>query len=318
MPGRCGRQSVEDIIGPREYYEIEAKRLKQACQGAQSAESNFRAPHPAPVRHPIPENSVPRARATATRIFSAAKPLSAAAPHNSCRTRIRSPITKEAAHAGCARRVRCADVYGTDNTLIPEALMSRAVRFARGPAVLRRTKRSELKHSCSGHRVHSINTRPQRRAELRRRETRRAHQAAAGPAVFLNLRAFRRWYELARGDRHRDDHFARIATADGLAAPPYQALLRLLRRSNVWAKLMGPYFISDAVPHYPDIAPFARGMIEAAPDRIVWGSDWPHPSAREKMPDDGVLADLINEWAPDTKQRQKVLVDNPRQLYGFD
>jgi 2-pyrone-4,6-dicarboxylate lactonase len=114
------------------------------------------------------------------------------------------------------------------------------------------------------------------------------------------------------------DHFARIATADGLDAPPYRALLRLLQRDNVWAKLMGPYFISDAFPHYPDIAPFARGMITTAPNRIVWGSDWPHPSARDKMPDDGDLADLINEWAPAAAQRQKILVDNPRRLYRFD
>lgn len=113
------------------------------------------------------------------------------------------------------------------------------------------------------------------------------------------------------------DHFARIATAEGLDAPPFKALLRLIARDNCWAKLMGPYFISDDVPRFADIAPFARKMIATAPDRMVWGSDWPHPSAREKMPDDGDLADLLAEWAPDAAQLKKILVDNPQRLYGF-
>jgi predicted TIM-barrel fold metal-dependent hydrolase len=114
------------------------------------------------------------------------------------------------------------------------------------------------------------------------------------------------------------DHFARISTAEGLDAPPFKALLRLIARDNCWAKLMGPYFISDDVPRFADIAPFAQKMIATAPDRMVWGSDWPHPSAREKMPDDGHLADLLGEWAPDESQCKKILVDNPRRLYGFD
>jgi predicted TIM-barrel fold metal-dependent hydrolase len=113
------------------------------------------------------------------------------------------------------------------------------------------------------------------------------------------------------------DHFARISTAEGLDAPPFKALLRLIARDNCWAKLMGPYFISDDVPRFADIAPFAQKMIATAPDRMVWGSDWPHPSAREKLPDDGDLADLLGEWAPDAVQLKKILVDNPATLYGF-
>ena len=113
------------------------------------------------------------------------------------------------------------------------------------------------------------------------------------------------------------DHFAKIQSADGLDAPPFKALLRLLARDNCWAKLMGQYFVSAQFPHYPDIAPFARAMIKTAPDRIVWGSDWPHPSAREKMPDDGDLADMLIDWTPEEAQRKKILVDNPARLYGF-
>jgi predicted TIM-barrel fold metal-dependent hydrolase len=81
---------------------------------------------------------------------------------------------------------------------------------------------------------------------------------------------------------------------------------------------MGPYFVSELHPRYPDLAPFARAMVAAAPDRIVWGTDWPHPSAREKMPNDGDLADLLLDWVPDESQRARILVDNPNRLYSFE
>ena len=114
------------------------------------------------------------------------------------------------------------------------------------------------------------------------------------------------------------DHYARVAAADGVDAPPFQALLRLMQRDHCWAKLMGPYFASEQFPRYPDLVPFAQAMIKTAPDRVVWGSDWPHPSAREKMPDDADLADMLGEWAPDEAQRRKILADNPQRLYGFE
>ena len=113
------------------------------------------------------------------------------------------------------------------------------------------------------------------------------------------------------------DHFGHIRTSDGVGAPAFQSLLRLLRRDNCHAKLMGPYFISEQFPHYPDITPFAQAMIEIAPQRVVWGSDWPHASGREKMPDDADLAEMLGRWAPDEKTRHRILVENPQRLYGF-
>lgn len=113
------------------------------------------------------------------------------------------------------------------------------------------------------------------------------------------------------------DHFARCPAADGIDAPAFRALLRLVGRDNVWAKAMGPYFISKNAPRYPEVTPLARALVAAAPDRVVWGSDWPHPGARALMPEDAVLAELLAEWVPDQAQRQKVLVDNPARLYGF-
>ena len=80
---------------------------------------------------------------------------------------------------------------------------------------------------------------------------------------------------------------------------------------------MGPYFVSKNAPAYPDVTPMARALVAAAPDRIVWGTDWPHPGARALMPEDHVLADLLAQWVPDEAQRRKVLVENPARLYGF-
>jgi 2-pyrone-4,6-dicarboxylate lactonase len=113
------------------------------------------------------------------------------------------------------------------------------------------------------------------------------------------------------------DHYGRIRTSEGVHAPAFQSVLRLLRRDNCWAKLMGPYFVSDAMPAYADLIPFARAMIDAAPDRVLWGTDWPHPGAREKMPNDADLVDLLADWVPDNAQRHRMLVDNPARRYGF-
>lgn len=225
---------------------------------------------------------------------------------------------------GCARGVLVQpSVYGTDNSLIVEALQSKGFDLRAVAVVAADISDGELEklHAAGfrGIRINTASATPGLKLADAPKLAARIKPLGWHLQFFVNLREMPQMEaELARLPIDIViDHFARILTADGLDAPPYQALLRLLRRDNCWAKLMGPYFISDALPHYPDIAPFARGMIEAAPDRIVWGSDWPHPSAREKMPDDGDLADMLVEWAPDDAQRKKILVDNPRRLYGF-
>lgn len=113
------------------------------------------------------------------------------------------------------------------------------------------------------------------------------------------------------------DHFAKCQAANGVEGAAFQALLRLVQRDNVWAKIMGAYFLSKNKPHYPDVTPLARAMVAAAPDRMVWGSDWPHPGARANMPDDGDLANQFGEWVPDKALRKKILTENPARLYGF-
>ncbi|GGG17906.1 2-pyrone-4,6-dicarboxylate hydrolase [Caldovatus sediminis] len=112
------------------------------------------------------------------------------------------------------------------------------------------------------------------------------------------------------------DHMGGVRAADGLNGRGFQALLRLLDGGRAWVKLCG-YRISSDGPPYADVAPFARALLAAAPERCVWGTDWPHPSLDRHMPDDGALFDLLGGWAPDTATRRRVLVDNPAALYGF-
>ena len=113
------------------------------------------------------------------------------------------------------------------------------------------------------------------------------------------------------------DHFAHVHATDGTESEGFQTLLRLARLEHVWFKLIGPYRISTQWPRYPDVAPLAQALVAAAPDRSVWGTDWPHPNATY-MPNDGDLADALDGWLPDTAVRRRVLVDNPARLYGFD
>jgi len=113
------------------------------------------------------------------------------------------------------------------------------------------------------------------------------------------------------------DHFGRVHAADGVHSTGFETLLRLARLTHVWFKLIGPYRISEQRPLYPDVAPLAQALVAAAPDRCVWGTDWPHPNTAH-MPNDGDLADALAEWLPDAAVRHKLLVENPACLYDFD
>lgn len=112
-------------------------------------------------------------------------------------------------------------------------------------------------------------------------------------------------------------HLGYMHAGCGLAAPGFRALLRMLEAGRCWVKLTGPYRISAATLPYPDVTPFAQALLRAAPERVVWGTDWPHVMMKGAMPNDGDLADLLGEWIPDENQRRRVLVENPAQLYGF-
>lgn len=113
------------------------------------------------------------------------------------------------------------------------------------------------------------------------------------------------------------DHMGGVKAAEsGVEHPGFRSLLRLLE-GGAWVKLSG--YRSSAGPPYDDVAPIARALLQAAPDRCVWGTDWPHPSLHDpaEVPDDGALLDALGRWAPDAETRRAVLVDNPARLYGF-
>ncbi|MDA0651734.1 MAG: amidohydrolase family protein [Proteobacteria bacterium] len=115
------------------------------------------------------------------------------------------------------------------------------------------------------------------------------------------------------------DNFGRIRGKDGIDDPDFQHLLRLFEREeNCWVKLCSFYRLSDAgPPEYDDMEPFARALIDICPDRVIWGTNWPHPNCPVAMPNDGDLFDVLFGWIDDETVRHKILVDNPAKLFGF-
>jgi len=114
------------------------------------------------------------------------------------------------------------------------------------------------------------------------------------------------------------DHMGRVKTADGTNQPPFRLLLELMANENYWVKVCGAERISSTGPPFTDAVPFANALIEAAPDRVLWGTDWPHPNIARHMPNDGDLIDLIPLFTSDPIFQKKILVENPARLYGFD
>ena len=114
-------------------------------------------------------------------------------------------------------------------------------------------------------------------------------------------------------------HLGYVKTQNGIAAPGFQALLRLLRGGRAWVKFTGAYRISSQTLPHTDTNEFAHALLAAAPDRVVWGTDWPHVMTKWTipMPNDGAIADLLLDWIPDAAQRRRVLAENPAALYGF-
>jgi len=113
------------------------------------------------------------------------------------------------------------------------------------------------------------------------------------------------------------DHMGHMPAQLGLGHPGFTALLALAREGNCWVKLSGPYRISAKPYPYEDAAPIAKALVQAAPQRMVWGSDWPHPSFQGAMPVDATLLDLLASWVPEPRTRQHILTTNPAELYDF-
>ena len=113
-------------------------------------------------------------------------------------------------------------------------------------------------------------------------------------------------------------HFAYQAAADGVEAPGFRALLDLVREGNAWVKISGANRVSATdLPPYDDVKPMAQALAEAAPDRLMWGTDWPHPNKYEVNPNDGDLVDAFGDWIGDEETRRKIMVDTPAAFYRF-
>jgi len=99
----------------------------------------------------------------------------------------------------------------------------------------------------------------------------------------------------------------------------FKSLLRLVDTGRCWVKLSAPYETSKTgAPKYEDVGRLAKALVKHAPERMLWASNWPHPSAREpRPPEDADLLELLLDWAPDAAVRRKILADNPAELYGF-
>ena len=113
------------------------------------------------------------------------------------------------------------------------------------------------------------------------------------------------------------DHLGHPTIEEGVRHPSHAVILGMLEARRAWVKVSGAYMNTHVgPPSYADATLVAQALVKAAPERCVWGSDWPHPSPKVP-PDDAILFDLMSVWAPDAAVRNRILVTNPQSLYGF-
>jgi len=114
------------------------------------------------------------------------------------------------------------------------------------------------------------------------------------------------------------DHIARIPPDPGISHPAFAVVRGLLDRGRTWVKLSGAYLLSKVgAPTYADTGAVARAFAQAAPERMLWASNWPHSTEKTEKPNDATLFDLLAEWVPEESARRKILVQNPEEVYGF-
>jgi predicted TIM-barrel fold metal-dependent hydrolase len=116
------------------------------------------------------------------------------------------------------------------------------------------------------------------------------------------------------------DHLAHVPQPDGVTHPLFARVAALAQKGRAWIKLSGAYGDTRiGAPTYADVSAVAREFVRMAPERVVWGSDWPHPTEQSKtLPDDALLFDLLLDWAPGDGVRRRILVENPAALYRFE
>jgi predicted TIM-barrel fold metal-dependent hydrolase len=115
------------------------------------------------------------------------------------------------------------------------------------------------------------------------------------------------------------DHFGHLDARAGPDQPAFRLILDVLGETHVWIKISGANRLTDEGAAFAQVVPLARALIARAPDRVIWGSDWPHTDVFEAglMPNDGDLLDMMMEFAPDESVRNRILAENPARLFGF-
>jgi predicted TIM-barrel fold metal-dependent hydrolase len=231
-------------------------------------------------------------------------------------------------------------VYGTDNACTVDAVRRMGAR-ARGVAVIdKTTPRQTLEEmAAAGIRGVRLNLETNTAGRFDPADAKAVLDTTAEQIRGLNwhVQIYTRTSVIAALKDHLArmpfpvviDHFGRGNPAQGPAQPDFVALLDLVRSGAVYVKISGAYRVSEKAPDFADVTPLAQALVAANPDRIVWGTDWPHPNSdygRGKpltaisppFPiDDGLLLKQLPKWVPDAVARKKILVDNPARLYGF-
>lgn len=214
--------------------------------------------------------------------------------------------------------------HGTDNRVTLDAIAQLGPR-ARGVAVIRPglTRDELLQLDAGGMRGCRMSTVVRGGAGFEHTEALADETIDLDWHLVLHLRHSAELVALvprlkALGNRFVVDHLGHVTGDEGVDAPGFHALLDLLDTDRCWVKLASLYRSSSlAYPHL-DMLPMIRRVAEARPDRIIWGSNWPHPIYAGPMPNDGDLVDLIPMWLPDPAIQQQMLVGNPAELYGFE
>jgi predicted TIM-barrel fold metal-dependent hydrolase len=217
-------------------------------------------------------------------------------------------------------------IYGTDNSAMLAA-MQRCGLPCRGVAVIDHTftdRELDALHAAGvrGVRVNLVDT-AQQRQDLPVDELHALAERIARQRWHLEL--LLHVDDFPHIDRELDDlpvdivlgHFGYLRHGNTIQDPGFQALLRLLATGRCWVKLTGPYRLTPKNLPYPSVTPMAHALVAAAPERVIWGSDWPHVMVKTTMPNDGELLDLLADWIPDAATRERILVNNAALLYDF-
>ena len=218
-------------------------------------------------------------------------------------------------------------VYGTDNAVMLEAMKTANGRLRGVAVVADDVSEAELKQldaaGVRGVRVNIVDVKDRKPGTLPMAALKKLAQRIA--PLGWHMEFLMHADEFPDLDRQFADfpvdivlgHLGYLTIGKTPDDAGFQALLRLMKSGKAWVKLTGPYRITAAALPYPDTLPFAKALLEANPERMIWGTDWPHVMLKGSMPNDGALADVLFDWMPDPMLRQQVLVRNPEKLYGF-